>query len=172
MKKFTFISLFNILFMLSFNASASATLTWNGQSVALGTNAVFSSSVFAGNSLSQVRMASNSDISSFSDSWFFKVHPENVVSTVSEGVDKLGNSLDGNSLNQLGFGDWYVSEGLSGSLEDNMMMVQSKTGSTYNVRKEKAEQVAITTTPIPAAFWLFGSALLGVGGLTARSKRT
>jgi len=67
--------------------------------------------------------------------------------------------------------DLILSELVSGvsSGQTWYLMVGGETA-TNPINQSNTYEVRISETPIPAAVWLFGSALLGVGGLSSRRK--
>ena len=62
---------------------------------------------------------------------------------------------------QLGFGSKYVSY-------DNLGNETPKRGT--NTPEYLAAQLTVSPVPVPAAFWLFGTALIGFVGISRRTR--
>ena len=189
MKKITSINLFSILVVFSLNVSAAATLVWDsidGTSVSSATKFVTGSNYMALNNgsnsptingtaifFSRVLADNDPGTYAFTHDWNFTVDPAAIVTSVSiTFLDALYNTaevlLDGTALTSVVSGyqrQWSFDQLLKGSPNVHTLTMRAQgvqAGGIYNVH--------LTTTPIPAAVWLFGSALLGVGGLASRRK--
>lgn len=109
------------------------------------------------------------------DNWVFNIADATAVNALIN-VQEFINStvgltvkLDGSLLNFDAAGLWSFSDFLFAgdhtiSLDGSVKNLTRTTKSNVNI--------SIGTVPVPAAFWLFGSALLGAFGLKSRNKST
>jgi len=174
MKKITLVSIFSVLVMFAFNASAAVTLSWVSKNI----NSPFlippTATVVDPLHLTGHVSFNDKTNQPYIDTWVFNVADgpvANSTATVLEFFDAdmtiKSILLDGINLTQNVISPlslWFINGPLSNgdhTLKLNFASVDNASGQ-YDVK--------INATPIPAAVWLFGSALLGVGGLSSRRK--
>ena len=174
MKKITLVSIFSVLVMFAFNASAAATLSWVSQNINSPLLNPQTATVVDPLHLTGSVSFNATTTTDYTDTWVFNVvggPVANSTSTVLEFFDAdmtiKSILLDGMNLTQnvnFPLSLWSINAPLTNgdhTLKLNFDSVDNAFGQ-YNVK--------INATPIPAAVWLFGSALLGVGGLSSRRK--
>lgn len=103
-----------------------------------------------------------------------KINPTDgsLVSTLA-----LSNSISGSAPGTLMF-DWNgILWGTTNSGSDNLFQIDTATGNVSNFRTVSAGftpqgmgYVDVNVVPVPAAVWLFGTALIGLVGFTKRRK--
>ncbi|MCF6203065.1 MAG: VPLPA-CTERM sorting domain-containing protein [Methylococcaceae bacterium] len=173
MKKI-FISLVLSLFVLPLTAQAASISIINDQTSGGGT-------VTNGSGVSAATANHNDIVSDFSDTWVVDVDPAgDVFSLATSNFFSDFNveySLDG--VNFFSYND--VTE-VAGQFSIKDLSLQNITGFTlrifgtldgrftsggYNVSVEGAD---VSSVPVPAAAWLFGSALMGLVGFSRRKS--
>jgi hypothetical protein len=114
----------------------------------------------------------------YSETWNFKVLFQSVVSasatntaSVFKGkivgkVKDFSATLDGISLDlaSLGNAQFLSIDNLLASAGDHSLVISGSSDGSYG------GSIAVAQTPIPAAVWLFGSALMGMMGVSRRKK--
>ena len=165
MKKFLLV-LSLVLAAISFQTNA-ATLSWVSKPT---------KGLTTGSSTSALLGSYNGGLKngSLNDNWVFNiadVTSVDIILNVQEFINSTVNltvKLDGNVISFDGAGLWSFN-GLLGAgnhiinLFGNVVN-QGSTKSNVNIN------VGQSAVPVPAALWLFGSALLGVVGLSTRKK--
>ena len=184
MKKITLAGLFGVLLVFTLNVNASSTLSWESTpsiySFGSGTD-----TIYGFNGVYQtVKADLDVDTYAFSHDWEFSVAADPGPGAWVAGLaitlyddyffDTAQIFLDGESM---GFGtfdqDTHIrvfefSEYLDGTHVLSMAAQGVKAFATYGIAL--TTDVKLTPNPIPASIWLFGSAILGIGGLASRRK--
>ena len=123
----------------------------------------------------------------FTQEWKFTVDPVDTgvlgfaADFLLSGFTNFSIQLDGrdavftNSIFGGLVGFWSIDKGIdSKSVEHSLVFAASSVlpGSSYGFTlfEDVASSSKVTSTPLPAAIWLFGSALLGIGALSTRRK--
>ena len=185
MKKITLVSLFGVLLVFTFSVNASATLSWGDTP-----DGVFASSTGSGTSTLDGSNIILTNTNNFSNDWEFFVHsapePGAWVSSLSITLlDDVFFDATEVFLNNvsMGFGTPIKYEDtdvtilrvfdfteylFEGSNILTMAANSVTAGASYTV--SLTTDVKLTANPIPASVWLFGSAMLGIGGLASRRK--
>ncbi len=125
---------------------------------------------------------SNSVSGSFSDIWTFKTLPNdgigvsatNVSIKLAGFIDKFSGILDGvaldfDSATSIIAGKKIITNSLIGAgfgAGDHTLVISGIAGKSASY----GGSIAVAETPIPAAVWLFGSALMGLMGVSRRKK--
>lgn len=106
---------------------------------------------------------------SFKDIYSFWVPANNgiFVDTITSSISSILGSLDGFALTKVVSGHTYT---LTGSLLGLLGAGAHKLILTGSSRGSYGGDITVAQTPIPAAIWLFGSALMGLTGISRRKS--